>query len=109
MKPTDALRLPRARLTDDQRKSIAKAIEMLEVLFEQHMQRWGISVDMQCDDPIVLHELERYCKSDGWTTQIAPDWVPPRIRGGAPTMKGFKMLLIPPQSAYDEVDKENRQ
>lgn len=71
------------------------------------MTRSGMSLDMQCDDYIVLQELERHCKSEGWITQVIPDWDPPRIRGGAPTLKGFKMLLTPPQSAYDEVDAES--
>jgi len=109
VKPTDALRLPRARLTDDQRKSIAKAIEMLEDLYEKFMSRSGITIDMQCDDFIVLYELERHCKSGGWITQVSPDWTPPRLRGGKPTLQGFKMILTPPLSAYDEVDKEAMQ
>ncbi len=109
MKPADALRLPKARLTDDQRKAFAKAVEMLEGLYEQFMSRSGISVDMQCDEHVVLSELERYCKNEGWVTQVYPDWSPPRIRGGAPTLRGFKMILVPPQSAYDEVDKEAMQ
>lgn len=108
MKPTDALRLPRARLTDDQRKTTAKAVEMLEALYGEHMTRIGISVDMQCDDPVVLHELERHCKNEGWLAQIVPDWAPPRIKGGQPTLMGFKMILTPPQNAYDEVDAETR-
>lgn len=107
MKPADALRLPRARLTDDQRKTVAKAIEMLESLYEPHMRRSGMEVAMQCDDFIVLHELEHHCKNEGWLTQVFPDWEPPRIKGGPPTLKGFKMALTPPQSAYDEVDAEN--
>lgn len=108
MRPADALRLQRARLTSDQRKSVAKAIEMLEELYNQFMTRSGISVDMQCDDLIVLAELERHCKSEGWITQVFPDWSPPRIKGGNPALKGFKMILTPSQDAYDEVDAEIR-
>lgn len=108
MKPADALRLPKARLTDDQRKAITKAIGMLEGVYEQGMSRAGISVDMQCDDVIVLIELERHCKNEGWLTQITPDWRPPRVQGGPPTLVGFKMQLAPPLSAYNDVDAENR-
>lgn len=109
MKPADALRLPKARLTEDQRKTVTQAIEMLEGLYEPYMSRAGITVDMQCDDPVVLHELERHCRNvEGWITQVVPDWAPPRINGGRPTLKGFKMVLTPPQSAYDEVDAEAR-
>lgn len=108
MKPANALRLPKARLTDEQRKTIAKAIEMLEGLYESHMTRSGMSVAMQCDDLVVLRELERHCKNEGWIAQIYPDWGSPRVMGGAPTLKGFKMDLTPPQSAYDEIDAESR-
>lgn len=110
MKPADALRLPRARLTDEQRKAVARAVEMLEGLYEQFMTRSGMSVDMQCDDPVVLHELERHCRNgEGWVTQVLPDWIPPRVQGGRPTLRGFKMLLTPPQEAYLEVDAETLQ
>lgn len=108
MRPADALRLPRARLTEDQRKVIAVAVQMLEGIYEKHMMRSGISVDMQCDDPVVLHELERHCKGEGWITNVVPDWVAPRVSGGRPTLRGFKLLLTPPQSAYDEADAETR-
>ena len=108
MKPVDALRLPGARLTNDQRTSIAKAIEILESLYESGMKRSGLSVDMRCGDFVVLYELERHCKSEGWLTQVFPDWNPPHISGAAPTLKGFKMILTPPQSAYEEVDAEAR-
>ncbi len=108
MKPTDALRLPRARLTEEQRRSVIKALEILEGLYELHMTRAGISINMQCDEPVVLHEVDLRCKREGWITQVLPDWEPPRIRGGAPTLKGFKMLLTPPQGAYDEVDAESK-
>jgi hypothetical protein len=106
MRPADALRLPRARLTDEQRKTVAKAIEMMESLFEKGMTRSGLSVDMQCNDLVVVNELERNYKRDGWLTSVVPDWEPPRIRGGAPTLKGFKMILAPPPAAYDEADEE---
>ena len=108
MKPADALRLPKARLTDDQRKTIAKAIEMLETLYEPNMTRAGITIAMQCDDSIVLYELERHCKRGGWITHVMPNWEPPRIKGGSPLLNGFKMTLTPPQSAYDEIDAETR-
>lgn len=108
MKPADALRLPRARLNDEQRKAIAKAIELLEGLYEQAMSRAGITVDMRCDDLVVLIELERHCKNEGWITRVEPDWRPPRVQGGAPTLVGFKMHLTPPMSAYNDVDAENQ-
>lgn len=108
MKPADALRLSKARLSRAQHETVNRAIEMLEALYPSHMTRSGMSVDMQCDDPVVLHELECHCKREGWITQIVPDWAPPLVRGAAPTLKGFKMLLAPPLSAYDEVDAEIR-
>lgn len=109
MKPAEALRLPRARLTDEQRKTANKAIEMLEGLYGSHMTRSGMSLDMRCDDPVVLYELERHCsKNEGWITQVYPDWSPPRVAGGRPELRGFKMILTPPQSAYDEVDAESK-
>lgn len=108
MRPADALRLPGAKLTGEQRKTTARAVEMLEALYKEHMTRAGMSVDMQCDDPVVLHELDRYCRSEGWLTQVIPNWVPPLVKGAAPTLKGFKMLLTPPLNAYDEVDAEHR-
>ena len=106
MKPADALRLPNARLTTEQRRTIAKAIGLLEGLFEKSMTRSGISVDMQCDDLTVLYELERHCKNEGWITHTAADWVPPRIQGGQPTLRGFRLMLTPPLEAYKEADAE---
>ncbi len=108
MRPVDALRLPRARLTDDQRKTIAKAVEMLENLYDEAMTRSGIVVAMQCDDLVVLHELERHCRNEGWIARTEPDWEPPRVRGAPPVLKGFKLFLSPPQSAYDEADEDTR-
>ena len=106
MKPADALRLPNARLTVDQRNTVARAIELLEDLYARSMTRSGISVDMQCDDLVILYELERHCRSEGWITYTAPDWTPPRIQGGQPTLHGFKLTLTPPREAYEEVDAE---
>jgi hypothetical protein len=108
VKPADALRLPRARLTDDQRKATAKAIELLEGLYEQSMSRAGVIIDMRCDDFTVLLELQRHCEAEGWLTQVAPDWQPPHVQGGRPALRGFKMNLTPPRSAYDAVDAETQ-
>lgn len=109
MRPVDALLLPRARLTDKQRKAVAKAVEILESLYEPYMTRSGICINMRCDDLVVLHELERHCRNEGWVTQVAPDWEPPRVQGGSVMLRGFKMTLTPPREVYIEVDAETLQ
>lgn len=106
MKPSQALRLPCAELTDEQRKHVADAIEMLEGLYPQSMTRAGMSVDIMAGDMVVLSELQRHCNAEGWLTHVQPNILPPRVHGGKPMLVGFKLTLTPPPGAYDEVDAE---
>ncbi len=105
MKPADALRLPCARVTDEQRKHVAHGLQVLEEGFPKAMSRGGMSFDLN-GDPVVIGELARLCALDGWLTRVETDMEPSRTQPGKMFLRGFKLILTPPPAAYAEADAE---
>ena len=99
----DALRLPRAALSDAQRDAVAQLSATLDEHIRAHMERRGCELVTRVTDANVVAEVIRQARAAGWSVQ-AQGVAEPSPFGGPPRVVGFALNMAPRDDVYSLAD-----
>ncbi len=97
---SEALDLPTAQLTDDQRVRVEKLEALIEAHVRNAMERRGCDFHTTETDNNVVAEINQRLKAAGWITQFMRLQEPNPLNRGAPRDIGFMIHLGPSDDAY---------
>jgi hypothetical protein len=101
----EALRLPIAALTAEQRASVSRVLELMERHVVQRMSSVGVQFEIYETDGPVIGAVTTELRRLGWNPRFMPLMKPSAISGAQNQHVGFTVVLIPSDAAIDEADR----
>jgi len=101
----EALRLPSAKLTDEQSEKATDVINKIDAQVRMKMTRGGLTMILNVTDQSVLAHVAILLKQAGWNPQWMPVHEQSSIRGAQPKHVGFQLTLAPQESAYEAAEQ----
>lgn len=102
----EALNLPSAQLTEDERSSIGKVLAEIEAHVRNYMQRRGVDITVAETNANVISEVNRRLRAAGYSTEWQAMVQPHPLNKALATHVGFKLAMAPSENAYKRHDGE---
>lgn len=96
----EALRLPSAMLTDEERTAADRIEAELEIHVRKYMEFRGVDFKTTETRNNVIAELNQRLKAAGWSTQWQRMSRPNRLSGGAQECVGHMLFIAPTDESY---------
>lgn len=98
---SEALRLPSAQLTEDDKGIVAKLLREIETGIQTSMKRNGFEFQTNNTNPAAMFEVVVILQEHGFTVQCQPLLNQPAIHGGRPTHVGYALQCAPSQASIE--------
>jgi len=99
----EALKLPTAQLTDEERIAADKLEADLEVHVRNNMKLNGVEYRTEEKNPVVIAEVNQRLKRAGWQPQWQMLAEPHKLNKAINSVIGFGLFLAPNDAAFAEV------
>ena len=97
---SEALRLPSAQLTEDEKKIVDKVLADIDAEIHKHFKRNGFEYSTNCNNPAVVFEIAQLLQDAGYMVQCQPRLSQNRFNPqGPPNIDGFVLLCAPSREA----------
>jgi hypothetical protein len=95
----EALTLPTAQLTEEQRDHADKLEEQIDKAVREHMRRNGLDMQVKQADPAVIAEVNQRLRAAGWGAVWNPIVDEHRLNKALRVIVGFSLNLFPSDDA----------
>jgi hypothetical protein len=100
----EALRLPGAQLTDQQRQILRQVLADIDAWVRSHMQRCGVEMNLRITDANIVAEVSRLLRRASWNPQWLKLSEAAKVQGAEPLHIGYRLLLAPEWTAPQILD-----
>jgi hypothetical protein len=101
MTAADAMRLPRAQLTEDEHAIVEKLVSLFNAAIPERMKYHGFEFETNNTNPDAQLRFNLLVEEQGWQVQCQPLLEMPRFQGASPVHTGYKLVFIPTKAAID--------
>ena len=98
---SDALRLPCAQLTENDREIVDKLLREIEEGIRTRMRRNGFDFQTNNTNPAAMFEVVCVLQDHGFAVNCQLLAQPPRLQGGQPTHVGYALSVVPTKEAIE--------
>lgn len=102
----EAMRLPCARLTDNEQGIVNKIVTLLREEIPKNVRHNGFEFETNNTSAAAMFEVVSMLEDEGWAVNCQPIQQQPRFQGASPTHVGYKLFCSPSKETREALKRQ---